>query len=236
MLYFVDSNEKKIYIMAPKCGTTTIANMLKKNILEENIIKQHLNDSEYIKIIIIRRSIISRFLSGFYEDLFNNTCYDNLHISFFDYLSYLYKCFKEKKPFVNKIIINSIEYPLWFGNCSNKKLDITDSNGEFCSHIMSQKYAISNIVNQIKCKHVQLIELDSLNKYIPTATKCNIKEKNNKYKDIEFSQLSLSYIKSNNVIISKNNLGKKEIEMINEMYEEDCIFIQSLIDKYGICD
>ncbi len=238
MLYFIDINTKTIYIMAPKCGTTSIANMLNTNILNENTnqIMQNLNNPEYKKIIIIRRSIISRFLSGFYEDLFNNTCYDNMNISFYDYLVFLYTCFKEKKPNVNNIILDSLDYPLWFGNCSNLKLSITDSNGDFCSHIMSQTYALSNIVSVIECKNVQLIELDSLNKWIQNAIKCNVKEKNKEFKDVDFSQLSLSYIKSNKIIISKDKLGNKEIEMINEMYNEDYIFIQSLIDKYGICD
>ena len=157
MLYFTDNCNKIIYIMAPKCGTTSIANMLNVS-LHDKMDLTNLNNPEYKKIIIIRESVIDRFLCGFYEDLFNNTCYDKMDITFNDYLLFLYKCFKEKIPNVtNTKMYNGLNIPVWFGNCSGCTLSITDDNGNFCSHIMSQKYAISGIVKNIQCKNVELI-------------------------------------------------------------------------------
>ena len=86
-----------------------------------------------------------------------------MNITFDDYLIFLYKCYIEKKPNVNNIeISNELIIPVWYGNCINLTLNITDSNGNFCSHIQSQKYALSNIIDIIKCDNVQIIELNEL--------------------------------------------------------------------------
>lgn len=225
--------------MAPKCGTTSIASMLNEDMLKDytNEIIEHLNNPEYKKIIIIRRSIISRFLSGFYEDLLNNSCYDNMDITFHDYLLFLYNCYKKKIPNVSIVNTFDVKYPIWFGEHSNVKLSITDENGLFCSHIMSQKYAISNTTNIITCKNVQLIELEKLSKWISNVSKCNVKNKNtHDFSNCSFSNLKISYIKSNEIIVSKESLTDDEINMINEIYNEDYVFLQELVDKYGICE
>ena len=236
MIFYIDFINKIIYIMAPKCGTTTISNILNVDLHKEysEVDLNNLNNPEYKKIIIIRESVIDRFLSGFYEDLFNNSCYDNMNITFNDYLIFLYNCYKEKKPNVNNININNINIPVWFGNCSNQTLNITDKEGNFCSHIMSQKYAISNIVNMIECKNIKIIDLKNLSDILPKSTKkFNIKEKIEKLPDkINFSEISLSYIKSNRLIISSKFLNEKQKEIILDIYKEDLLFFNELEEKF----
>jgi hypothetical protein len=236
MIMFIDYNNKIVYIMACKCGTTTIANMLNVNIHTEydnDTINNTLNNSEYKKIIIIRKSIIDRFLSGFYEDLFNNFCYDNMDITFNDYLLFLQKCYKEKIPNVNNLNVynNNLDIPVWFGNCSNVSLNITDETGNFCSHIMSQKYHICNIVNAINCKNVEIIELSKLNTILPNIERYNKKEKIKVY--VNISNLSLNEIKLNKLIITKKYLNKRQKKIILNIYKEDRDFFNELNEKFN---
>jgi hypothetical protein len=227
--------------MAPKCGTTTIAGMLNVHLHIEYSVSEldNLNNPEYKKIIIIRKNVIDRFLSGFYEDLFNNYCYDNLDVTFNDYLLFLYKCFKEKIKNVNNMNVynNNLDAPVWFGNCSELTLNITDENGNFCSHIMSQKYALSYIINKINCKNVQIVELNNLSSLL------NLREENEKNKKIKisniqddfiFSKIYLSEIKKKRIIIPSNYLNKKQQKKILEMYEEDTIFFNELEKKFNV--
>ena len=239
MLIFIDKGNKIIYIMSPKCGTTTIANMLNVDINYKYPKEEldNLNNPEYKKIIIIRKSIIDRFLSGFYEDLFNNTCYNNMEITFNDYLMFLHKCYTEKIPNVDNIhIYNNLNMPLWFGNCSGVYRSITDKNGNFSSHIMSQKYAICNLVNKIICNdNVQVIELNNLSSILPNnIEKKNVKKKIENEENINISNMTLSYIKANRIIISSKFLDEKQKEIILDMYKEDLLFIEMLEKKFNM--
>lgn len=229
MLFFIDEINKIFYIMSPKCGTTTIASMLNVNIhTPYNLL--NINNPEYKKIIIIRKNVINRFLSGFYEDLFSNSCYDNINITFNDYLLFLYKCYQEKISNVDNMkIYNGQDIPIWFGNGSQVSLSITDSEGRFVSHIQSQKTAIYNIVELIKNKtNVEIIEIENLSRI--TNIKENIKHKISKLpEDINnFSELSLSYIKKNRIIIDDKFLNDKQKEIILDIYKEDLILIEEL--------
>ena len=239
MLIFIDNLNKIIYIMSPKCGTTTIANMLSVDINHKYNDKEleNLNNPEYKKIIIIRKSIIDRFLSGFYEDLFNNSCYNNIDITFNDYLLFLHKCYTEKIPNVdNTYIYNNLNMPLWFGNCSGVYRSITDKNGNFSSHIMSQKYAICNLVNKINCiDNIQIIELNDLTTILPNnVEKKNVKKKIENIENINISNMTLSYIKENRLIISSTFLDEKQKEIILDMYKDDLIFIDALEKKFNM--
>jgi len=236
MLLFIDNCNKIIYIMAPKCGTNSIADLLHVNIHKEytNSELDNLNNPEYKKIIIIRKFIIDRFLSGFYEDLFNNTCYNNMDITFNDYLLFLYKCYKDKIPNVNNMnVYNGLDIPIWFGNCSKVSRSITNHNGDFCSHIQSQKYSIFNIINEIKCKNIQLIELNNLSLIIPQIKKKNVKKKMLKIpNNFDISNLSLAHIKRNIIIIPSNYLTTFQKQIILDMYEEDIKFFRELEEKF----
>jgi len=239
MLLFLDSENKIIYIMAPKCGTNTIANMLNVSTLDnylDIILDNNLfNNPEYKKIIIVRKSIIDRFLSGFYEDLCNNTCYNNINITFNDYLLFLYKCYNEKIPNVNNLdVYNGLNIPVWFGNCSDVSLNITDTEGNFCSHIMSQKYAISQFTNLIKCKNLEIWDLNDLSILLPNLKKCNVKNIIHKLPDgfDSMSNILLSDMKTKKILLSKDFLNETHKKIILEIYKEDIIFFNELENKF----
>jgi hypothetical protein len=238
MLLYIDFINKIIYIMAPKCGSTTIAKMLNIDLHTKysDVELENLMNPEYKKIIILRKSVVDRFLSGFYEDLFNNTCYDNMNVTFEDYLLFLQECFEKKIPNVNKInILNEEDIPVWFGNDSGYTLSITDENGDFRSHIMTQKYAIKHITDKIQCKNVQLIDLHDLSSILPLNVELhNVKEKldNLPSEYVDISNIILSKIKSNRIIISSKLLNEEQQKIITNIYEEDLIFFKELEEKF----
>lgn len=165
MLYFIDINNKQCFIMAPKCGTTTVADYLNIQLhTHQPDPAPYLSDNSFKKYIIVRKNIYSRFLSGFYEDLFNNNCYNNIHITFDEYLSFLLHCFNNKIVDVNNlnVYLKNDTFVDW-GNCSGMSLPLTNDSGEFVSHIISQKYAIGQIVELIDGSNVQVIDLPKLN-------------------------------------------------------------------------
>ena len=233
MLYFIDYKTKRVYIMAPKSGTTTIASYLQVPLhyIDENI-QTILRDNSFMKIIIYRENLVSRFLSGFYEDLFNNSCYDDMEVTFDEYLLFIYQCFVKTIPNVNNMsIITNKNIPVWFGNCSNQTLNITDASGNFCSHIMSQWYAIHELVGQIKGDNVKLIELNSLNKFLENDIRCNVKPKSTGHSNI--GSLTLSDIKQHRIIVSEDNLNSTQKNIILQMYNEDVLFIDQLKRSYA---
>ena len=231
MILFIDYNNKTVFVCPPKCGNTSIASYLNITLHHEYTneeINNVLNDDKYVKLFVIRKNIFDRFLSGFYEDLFNNKCYDDLNITFDDYLNFLYDCYTNKIKNLNKIIINDNEYPIYFGNCSNLSLNLTDDEGNFISHIQLQKYTLQHFIN---LKNIKLIRIEDLNNYFK---KDIIKNKKNYINDdsIVISNLKLSTIKFNSIIIKSNCLTKNEKNLINKIYENDILFIDELLKKY----
>ena len=235
MLLFIDKKTQTCYIMSPKCGTHSISKYLNTDLHTGYAnYSSYLKNDNYTKIIIIRKDVVDRFLSGFYEDLFNNTCYDNMDVTFNEYLLFLYKCYSEKIPNVNNLSVylnNNI--PVWFGNCSNVFKNITDNNGSFCSHIQTQKYAINDIISQINGKNVKIIELNDLSKLLPNIKSYNVKKKQNY--DLDLTKTTLSDMKKNNIIISKDCLNDTQVQLILKIYEEDTIFINELTNKFNYC-
>lgn len=233
MLIFLDNNNKTYYIMAPKCGTTTIAKILNTE-LNAMCNLSNINNPEYKKVIIVRKNLVHRFLSGFYEDLFNNVCYSNINIKFNDYLLFLYDCFKKKHPCINNMeIYNKQDIPIWYGNCSGYSLPITDDEGNFTSHIQSQCFAIKNIIGLLKNKtNVVIVELNKLSKYLNNTLRENVKQ--SIYFDGNFSELSLSYIKNHRIIINDDGLTDNQKKLILEIYKEDEIFINDLEQNFCV--
>jgi hypothetical protein len=231
MIIFIDYKNFIIYILAPKCGSQSIASYLNLDLhmcycIDEQI--KCLKSNDFKKIIIYRKNILSRFLSGFYEDLFNNTCYDKLDITFDNYLQLLNDIFINKYSNINILKYDNKESPIWFGNCSNVSLPITDLSGNFISHIISQKYAISNIIDFISDDNVEICELNNLNKitgYIHSNQKIKTHFQN-------IGEIQLSEIKKNKIIITSQSLTQNQINIINNIYEEDIIFINNLEIKY----
>ena len=232
MILYIDYNKKNVYIMAPKCGSTSVAHYLNIDVNHEYMVKDELINDDFKKYIILRKDVVERFLSGFYEDLFNNTCYDNMNITFHEYLLFLYKCFTEKIPDVNNLSVYlNKDIPVWFGNSSNVSLNITDYQGNFFSHLLTQKYAINHIIDIIEGNNVTIVELNELSQILsPNNERMNQKIRN-KY-DFKLSNVELCDIKKNRIIMSKDGLNEEEINLILKMYEEDIIMINELINKY----
>ena len=228
MLYFIDYTKQIVYIMPPKCGSTTISNHLKVDILIEYEDKGEFANDAFQKIIFYREDLVDRFLSGFYEDLINNDCYDTIHLSFHDYLLFLYDCFCKKTLYVKTFPTGE---PLWFGIINNVYLPITDENGRLCSHIQSQKRAIEWVINKIRGTNVVVKELNQLSDTIGVSKKYN--EKPKQEYDYLLSDLPLSHIKKNNIIMTKKGLTPEEIDIITKMYKEDELFIQELKTKFN---
>ncbi len=219
--------------MAPKCGTHTIANYLNTDV-HANYEKERLINDEYTKIIIFRKDVVDRFLSGFHEDLFSNVCYDNMDVTFNDYLLFLYKCYTEKIQNVNNLSVYlNKDIPVWYGNCSNDFKNITDNNGNFCSHIQTQKYAIYNIISKNIGTNVKIIELNDLSKLLPNIKPYNVKKKQ-KY-DLDLTHTTLSYMKKNNIMISTDCFNDTQVQLILKIYEEDIAFISELTNKFNYC-
>jgi hypothetical protein len=231
MIIYVDDKEKICYIMAPKCGSHTISKMLNTD-LHTVYPEWHLKNDDYRKIIIIRKDVIDRFLSGFYEDLIANTCYNNMNITFNDYLLFLFKCYNEKIPNVKNLqVFTGTDNPVWYGNSSGVSNSITDKNGLFCSHIMSQKYAIQSLINNIAGKNVKIVELNDLQKILPNANKNHAREKKN-FTDIDITNFSLCDIKKQKLIMSKENLNEEQKNIILKIYEEDINYFKMLENKF----
>jgi hypothetical protein len=224
MIIYIDEIKKICFLVSPKAGSSSIADYLNiplhtkySNIVIYNV----LTDDNYMKIIIIRKNIIKRFMSGFYEDLFNSSCYDNINITFNDYLLFLNDCHTNKIKNVNNI--NGIS--IWYGD--NEMLNITDKNGLFCSHIMSQHYALNVFINMIQGSNVKLIELNDLNKFLNYDKIMNKKD----YNDIP-NNMILSEMKKNKIMLSEESLTEDQKNIILNIYEIDINFIKELETKY----
>ena len=225
MIIYIDEINKICFLVSPKAGTSSIADYLNIPLLtiySDDVIYNVLTDDNYMKIIIIRKNIIKRFISGFYEDLLNNTCYDNMNITFNDYLLFLNNCYTNKIKNVNNINNN---IPIWFGY--ENMLSITDNNGLFCSHIMSQHYALNVFINMIQGSNVKLIELNDLNTFLNYNKIMNKKDYNNIP-----NNMILSDMKKNQIIISEETLTEEQKNIILNMYTIDIDFIKELESRF----
>ena len=213
MKFFLDNNKKRIFIVPPKCGNTSISKYL--NVPLHSVfpnIDKLLIDETFVKIIIIRHNVIDRFLSGFYEDLFNNICYENVDISFTNYLNFLNHCFINKIKNVNNLNVqngNKDQY-ICFGNCSNVSLPITNNKGIFVSHIQPQYITWNHPF--LKSKNIELLKIENINDFLNINIRENIKNK--KTYNINLDELKLSDMKKNKIIINSDCLKDKHINII----------------------
>ena len=107
-------------------------------------------------------------------------------------------------------IYNTQNIPIWFGNCSGRFLPITNDKGDFTSHIQSQYFAIKKIVKLIENKtNVVVVELNKLSTYLNNTLVENVKKCINF--DGNFSELSLSYIKNQRIIVKDDNLTNNNL-------------------------
>ena len=209
MILFVDYVKSICYIVAPKCGNTTIANYLNVGLHHEfNNIEDILGDEKFTKIIILR-SIYGRFLSGFYEDLFNNDCFNDINIIFDDYLDFLKKITDNKEKNVDTIDyyynLESQVKPIYWGQCSNLKLSITDNNGNLDGHIISFKNNVDYFVQ--KSNNVKLLDLNNLSDFLGSNIKDNVKNKNY---NSNIGNIEISLIKKETLIMDEEILIQRQ--------------------------
>lgn len=235
MIIFIDMIKKICFLVSPKAGSCTIASYLNIPLLtkySDEMIHNVLTNDTYMKIIIIRKNIIERFISGFYEDLLNSTCYNNMNITFNNYLLFLNNCYINKIKNVNNLNCVLTTYmPIWFGN-NERALSITDQNGLFSSHIMSQHYALNVFINMIEGSNIKLIELNNLNKFLKYDKIINKRD----YQHFELysnnQNVILSEIKEKKIIISEETLTEEQKKIILNIYMIDIDFIKELETKF----
>jgi 16S rRNA G966 N2-methylase RsmD len=130
-------------------------------------------------------------------------------------------------------IYNTQDIPIWYGNCSGYTLAITNDEGDFTSHLISQCFAIKDIVSLLENKtNVVVVELNKLSTYLNNTLRENVKQ--SIYFDGKFSEMTLSYIKEQRIIINDDGLTDNQKKLILEMYEEDEIFINNLENKFCV--
>lgn len=233
MKLFIDYNNNDVFIMAPKCGTTTIANYLNISMhikYDQSEINRVLSDSNYRKLILYKSNIVDRFLSGFTEDLLNNNCYNDMDISFSTYLQFLHHCYQNKIPNVTNLnVFLKKDYPVYFGQCSNNMIAITNDNGIFQSHIQTQKFALQCYVDIIQQSEVEnkncfIIEMNNLNSFINEGFIKNNKTQSNYCTETK----PLCIIKQMREKINHQLISDENRKIINDICSEDLDFIKEL--------
>ena len=240
MIFYIDYEKKCCYIVSPKCGNTTISKYLNLNIhikYSNEEIYNILKNNDFLKIIVVR-DVLERFLSGFYEDLNNNSCYLNIDISFYKYCIFLKYCHDNKIKNVNNLNLYFKKYdvPIWWGNCSNKFLNITDENGNISGHLVSQKLSINNLVSLIKGNNVKVINTEDLFLYLPQNKEITIQNKKKYSNELNINyKVKLSDLKKNiNFRVSTKQLYNiKIIKIINSIYKEDIDYIEYLKNTFN---
>ena len=241
MIIYIDWKNKKCFIAAPKCGNQTLSAYLNIPLdyeYTDEEINKCLTDNNYQKIIIIR-DIVDRFISGFYEDLLNNNCYNSINISFYEYCKFLRYIFDNKIKNVTNLNVyfKNIDANINWGNCSNLSHPITNSNGLIDGHIISLTNSIKNFEEIIQGDNVKIIDINELNNYfIDFDAKINCKvtdiDNTSNYNTnlSEFKKL----VDELKVYPIKNNMINEEIkEIIMYIYKTDIDYIHYLKNKYN---
>jgi hypothetical protein len=238
MTIFIDYSGKRCFILSPKCGTQTLSKFLNLPLdIQYNgaELSDVLNDKTYKKIVVVRDHI-ERFLSGFYEDLKNNSCYLNLDIPFIDYIKFLYYCHNNKIPNVINTNVYNKDYNfiVEWGACSGKKLSITDENGKLSGHIISQIQHIKPPIDLLNDDDdVEVINMSELSKIT------NIHENSKSYltsEELNYNYNTLlSDIKKNQIYPNSDKMINSKIrKMLDSIYAEDIEYINKIKQKFSI--
>lgn len=237
MIIYIDDHNKICFIAPPKCGNTSIANYLNLQLHTEysdDDIYKILRNDDYTKIIVLRNPL-DRFLSGFYEDLNNNSCYNDIDITFNEYCLFLNHCYDNKIKNVDNLNIyyKNIDAGIWWGNCSSVTYPITTNEGDISGHLISQYNCVKHILSLITGINVKVIDISNLNKYLNNTEIKNSKSYSNNL-DIN-STVKLSDLKKNiDFRVNKNQLYTSEIiNIIKNIYKEDFDLIEELSNKYS---
>ena len=234
MIIYIDHQTKRVFLTAPKCGSTTIASHLNVSLHEKynaDCVINVLKNNEYLKIIVIRTDIVGRFLSGFTEDLYNNECYTNLHLTFIEYIEFLHHCYINKTKHVNNLnVFLEQDVPIYFGGCSNRKLPITNKNGQFISHIQTQKFALQRFIDITIGSNVKLLDINELSRFLGNSESKNVKCKFESTDNAD--RLYLCDLKCGGFMISKKMLSDECYLMILDICKDDLKIIMDLEEKF----
>lgn len=205
-----------------------------------------LQNNDFSKIIV-KRNILERFLSGFYEDLRNNCCYCFIDITFYEYCLFLKHCFDNKLKCVKNlnVFFTNVDMPIWWGSSSDTSTNpITDDEGNISGHIISQTKCIKNLVSQIRGKNVKIIEQHEIHLNLHSENK-EIKNKNmyitsNENVDsmlspnIKLSVLKKMFLHNENLPTIKELYNTEIIEIINHIYKDDYVYFNYLDEHYKV--
>jgi hypothetical protein len=236
MIVYIDYKKKRIFITSPKCGNNTIAAYLKCDLhmkYNDDEMNDAFKNKEFEKILIIRNPY-ERFLSGFYEDLLNNTCYNDINITFKEYLRFLNYCHNNKIQNVNNLNIfyKEIEQKVWWGECSGLKLPITDDNGCISGHIRNQSHYIKKYLDLFTIGEIRVIDIYELSNILQETEIKNKKtySKNAIENGTKLCDLKLRNFKQNpNYRTNYKLLYDEEIiDIIKNIYKDDFAFINNL--------
>jgi len=229
---------RQIFITAPKCGSTTIRNFVDNNKIEchnnaKNIYEECKNP-ENTKIFIIREDVVSRFLSGLYEDFFSYDAffYKNLDIRIYDFIDFLYECYKQKRCNVNVINIGDKSYPIGSGD-PTKPSDITDHRGIFTGHIQPQHALLSYYEHAMGDeKNTYILNLNDIGVFFNSSV--GNSHKTRKSTDISMKKLTIKNIIAQVILPDETMYSSDYISKIKEMYECDNEYIEYLKKNYKV--
>jgi hypothetical protein len=233
-MIFIDYNKKRVFILAAKCGNHTISDYLNCGLqgsFDQTEISSALGNKDFKKIFVIRNPYV-RFLSGFYEDLGNNDCYNNIDVSFKQYVQFLYYCHCNKIANVNNLNVyfpNNNQEIYWGGNL-DLQLPITDVNGTITGHIEKQTQFIKFFFDLFQIKDIKVIDVCELSDTLGLKSSSEIKNTKTYTLGNVTNQIKLSDLKKNPELRVNHKLlyDKEIISILDVIYKDDFDFIKYL--------
>ncbi len=247
MRFFVDDIHKFCYIVAPKCGNSSIAKNLGVPVLinySEDKKREILFDSTYTKVIIVRQNLVDRFLSGLYEEMFpksgiNGEIYANINLTFGEFLESLFAIIKSRAPNVQTISHPSSTFASeaaaqWriesFGG------PITDEFGTLVTHMGSQFWWISDIVRVMLTAPTPqpwtVIDTANICQALDMPIVKNVKKKIS-YSPKFYQRLYISEIIQKKRIATRDCLTAAQLQEILALFAHDQQFIDLLYEHSG---
>jgi len=240
MIIYIDYRKKEVFIVPPKCGNNIISTYLNlkinKKYTHKNIMYVLTNNN--FKKIIIYRDIYDRFLSGFYEDLINNSCYLDIDLNFLEYCEFLEYCINNNIKNVSNLNVKyyNLDKKIWWGECGAQNYNIINNKGYIDGHMISQENCIKiyvDILIRRKSTNVYLLNIKDINKYLGI----NIYKYQKNYMindDINF-KTPIYILKTNRLFPTREIMINDKVKsIIDNLYNSDFIFLDNLKKKFNI--
>ena len=93
-------------------------------------------------------------------------------------------------------------------------------NCSYCPDMWHDTKGKNKSIDELKKTWLRIIEVNQ--------------SKKQKY-DLDLTHITLSYMKKNNILISRDCLNDSQIQLILKIYEEDILFINELTNKFNYC-